>query len=174
MSQVEVIKQLLRNAVETATGWTTIIGPANGPTPANQYCLLTLKEIETLQRDVIRFTETTENLKEHQRQESTLRFEVQTRGTGAMEVTKDLIAYLDSSLREIDLWGIIGSGGHDSIQNISTYVNGKILPVALLNIEVHATLPKENVTEYMNSLDITTKIDDNNSITTTVPQKEGN
>lgn len=174
MSQVEVIKQLLRNAVETATGWTTIIGPSNGPQPENQYCLLTLKEIETLQRDVIRFTETTENLKEHQRQESTLRFEVQTRGTGAMEVTQDLIAYLDSSLREIDLWGVIGSGGHDSVQNISTYVNGKILPVALLNIEVHATLPKENVIEYMNSLDITTKIDDNNSITITVPQKEGN
>lgn len=174
MSQVEVIKQLLRNAVETATGWTTIIGPANGPQPENQYCLLTLKEIETLQRDVIRFTETTENLKEHQRQESTLRFEVQTRGTGAMEVTQDLIAYLDSSLREIDLWGVIGSGGHDSVQNISMYVNGKILPVALLNIEVHATLPKENVIDYMNSLDITTKIDDNNSITITVPQEEGN
>jgi hypothetical protein len=169
MSQVEVIKQLLRNAVETATGWTTVISPAHGPTPANQYCLLTLKEIETLQRDVIRFTETTENLKEHQRQESTLRFEVQTRGTGAMEVMQDLIAYLDSSLREIDLWGLIGSGGHDSVHNISTYVNGKILPVALLNIEVHATLPKENVIEFMNSLDITTKIDDNNSMTTTVP-----
>lgn len=174
MSQVEVIKQLLRNAVETATGWITVIGPANGPTPANQYCLLTLKEIETLQRDVIRFTEEEENLKEHQRQESTLRFEVQTRGTGAMEVMQDLIAYLDSSLREIDLWGVIGSGGHDSVQNISTYVNGKILPVAVLNIEVHATLPKENVIDYMNSLDITTKIDDNNSMTTTVPQKEGN
>lgn len=174
MSQIEVIKQIMRNAIQTATGWVTIIGPAQGPTPANQYCLLTLKEIETFQRDVIRFTEEEETFTEHQRQESTLRFEVQTRGKGAMETMHDIVAYLDSSLREIDLWGVIGSGGHDSIQNISTYVNGKIMPVALMNIDIHATLPKENVIDYMNSLDITTKIDDNNSITITVPQKEEN
>lgn len=172
MSQIEVIKQLLRKAVETATGWITIFEPANGPTPANQYCLITLKDIETLQRDVIHFTETQGGYTEHQRQESRLRFEIQARGNGCEEVLHDLVAYLDSSLREIDLWPIIGSGGHDSIQEINTYVNGKILTIALVNIDIHATLPRQNLIEYMNSLDITTKIGNNISITTTIPTEE--
>lgn len=170
MSSVEDIKQLLRKAVEASTGWITVISPVNGPTPSNQYCLLTLKDIETLQRDVIHFTDTI-NLVEHQRQESTIRFEIQARGNGAMEVLHDFVAYMDSSNREIDLWGVIGSGGHDSIQNISTYVNGKILPVAMINIDVHATLSKENIVEYMNRLDISTKTG-NITITTTVPKEE--
>lgn len=172
MSTIENVKQLFRNAVETATGWTTVFGPANGPTPANQYCLVTLKDIETKERDVIKMVETTENFVEHQRQESTLTFEVQTRGNGAMNAMHNVVAYLDSSLREIDLWKTLGSGGHDSIQNISTYVNGKIQPVAVMNVYIHATLNKQNVIEYMNRLDITTKIDNNNSITITVPSEE--
>ena len=47
-----------------------------------------------------------------------------------------------------------------------------IQPIALLNIDVHAKLPRQNLIEYMNSLDITTKIGNNISITTTVPTEE--
>jgi len=169
---VESVKQLIRTAVENATGWTTIFGPANGPQPANQYCLLTLKSIETQQRDVIKMVETDESLTEHQRQESNLRFEIQTRGTGAMTKMHDIVAYLDSSLREIDLWGLVGSGGHDDAQDISTYQNGKILPVSVMNIDIHTTIPKQNVIEFIKYLDITTKISDNESITITVPTEE--
>lgn len=170
---VESVKQLIRNAVEKATGWTTIFAPANGPTPANQYCLLTLKEVKTYERDVLKYTEEEENLIEDQRQESTIEFEVQARGANSISVLQNLVAYLDSGLREIDLWGPIGSGGHDSVQYISTYVNGKILPVAILNLYIHTALPKQNVIDYMNKLDITTKIG-NNDIITTVPKQEEN
>lgn len=169
---VESVKKLIRTAVETATGWTTIFGPADGPQPANQYCLVTLKGIETKERDVHRYTQTTQTITEHQRQESTLLFEIQTRGKGAMEKAHDIVAYMDSDLRDVDLWGVVGSGGHDDVQNISTYQNGKILPVAILNIDIHTNLPKENVIEYMKYLDITTKIGNNNSITITVPTEE--
>lgn len=173
MNELENIKQIIREAVEKATGWITIFGPANGPEPSNQYCLLTLKDIETMQRDVIHFTDQKEPpyLIEHQRQESRLRFEIQARGNGAMDVLHKVIAYLDSTQREIDLWGAVGSGGHDSVQAISTYVNGKILPVAILTIDINATLPVENVVEYMNRLDISTKTG-NITITTTVPKEE--
>ena len=166
---VESVKQLFRNAVEQATGWTTIFAPANGPTPANQYCLITVKEIKTYDRDVLKYTEMEQNLREDQRQESTIEFEVQARGANAIPVLHNLVAYLDSGLREIDLWGQVGSGGHDSVQNISTYVNGKILPVAVLTVYIHTTLPKQNVIEFMNTLDITTKIGNNETITVTIP-----
>ena len=169
---VESVKQLVRDAVEKATGWPTIFGPTDGPQPANQYCLVTLRGIETKQRDVHKYTQTEENLTEHQRQESTMNFEIQVRGKGSMEKGQDIIAYLDSDLRDIDLWGQVGSGGHDDVQNISTYQNGKILPVALLNIDIHTKLPKQNVIEFMKYLDITTKIGNNSSITITVPKEE--
>lgn len=169
---VDSVKQLVRDAVEKATGWPTIFGPTDGPQPANQYCLLTLRGIETKQRDVHKYTQTEENLTEHQRQESTMNFEIQVRGKGSMEKGQDIIAYLDSDLRDIDLWGQVGSGGHDDVQNISTYQNGKILPVALLNIDIHTNLPKQNVIEFMKYLDITTKIGNNSSITITVPKEE--
>lgn len=169
---VESVKQLIRNAVEEATKWPTIFGPTDGPQPANQYCLLTLKGIETKQRDVHFYTQEEDSMTEHQRQESTLNFEIQVRGKGSMEKAQDIIAYLDSEVRQIDLWGLVGSGGHDDVQNISTYQNGKILPVALLNIAIHTDLPKENVMDYMKYLDITTKIGNNIDITTTVPNEE--
>lgn len=169
---VESVKQLIREAVEKATGWPTIFGPTDGPQPANQYCLLTLRGIETKERDVHKYTQTEENLTEHQRQESTINFEIQARGKGAMEKGHDIVAYLDSDLRDIDLWGSVGSGGHDDVQNISTYQNGKILPLALLNIYIHTALSKQNVIEFMKYLDITTKIGNNNSITITVPKEE--
>ena len=169
---VESVKQLVRDAVEKATGWPTIFGPTDGPQPANQYCLLTLRGIETKQRDVHKYIESETGITEHQRQESTINFEIQVRGKGAMEKGHDIVAYLDSSVREIDLWGYVGSGGHDDVQNISTYQNGKILPVALLNIYIHTALPKENVIEFMKYLDITTKIGNNSSITITVPKEE--
>lgn len=174
MNTIENVKQLVRQAIENASGWITVFGPANGPQPANQYCLVTLKDVEVYEHDVIKFTQTDETLTENQRQESTLRFEIQARGNGAISTLHTVVAYLDSSLREIDFWGVIGSGGHDSIQNISTYQNGKILPVAVMNIDIHTTLPKQNVIEFMNRLDITTKIGNNESITITVPNQEEN
>lgn len=172
MNTVENVKQLVRQAIENASGWITIFGPANGPQPANQYCLVTLKDLETKEHDVIKYTETLTTLTEHQRQEATLRFEIQARGNGAISTLHTVVAYLDSSLRDVDFWGVIGSGGHDSIQNISTYQNGKILPVAVMNIDIHTTLPKQNVIEFMNKLDITTKIGNNRTITVTIPEEE--
>lgn len=170
---IESVKQLIRNAVEQATGWTAIFGPANGPEPANQYCLVTLKEIETEQHDVIHWTEDSEHYYENQRQESHLKFEVQARGAGAMDSLAKVVAFIDSGLRYIDLWKTLGSGGHDSVQSISTYQNGKILPAAVVNIYIHAALPRQNVIDYMNHLDITTKISDNITIgPITVPPEE--
>ena len=172
MNTVEYVKKLVLQAIEKASGWITIFGPANGPQPANQYCLVTLKDLETKEHDVINYTETSTTLTEHQRQEATLRFEIQARGNGAISTLHNVVAYLDSSLRDVDFWGVIGSGGHDSIQNISTYQNGKILPVAVMNIDIHTTLPKQNVIEFMNKLDITTKIGNNRTITVTIPEEE--
>ena len=170
---IESVKQLLRTAVENATGWTTIFGPANGPEPANQYCLVSLKDIETQQHDVIHWTENEEHFFENQRQESSLRFEVQARGSGAMDTLSKVVAYLDSGLRFGEMWNDVGSGGHDSVQSISTYQNGKILPAAVVTIYLHATLPRQNVIDYMNHLDITTKISDNITIgPITVPPEE--
>lgn len=168
---IESVKQLLRTAVENATGWTTVFGPANGPEPANQYCLVTLKDIETQEHDVIEWTEDEEHKYENQRQESALRFEVQARGAGAMDTLSKVVAFLDSGLRYTDLWKDVGSGGHDSVQSISTYQNGKILPAAVVTIYLHAALPKQNVIDYMNNVDITTKIGNNITIgPITVPQ----
>ena len=169
---LESVKQTVRKALEKATGWTTIFGPADGPQPSNQYCLLTLKEIETKEHDVVTYEDTNNEITEKQRQETTLKFEIQTRGSSAMAKAQDIVAYLDSTARDVDFWGEIGSGGHENVQNISTYQNGKILPVALLNIYIHTTLPKQNVIEYMKYLDIITKIGNNSSITTTVPNEE--
>lgn len=169
---VENVKQKIREAVEKATGWPTIFSPANGPQPSNQYCVVTLKDIETFEMDVIKIEDIDDNLVEKQRQESKLTFDVQARGTGSMEKLHDFVAYLDSVERDIDLWDGIGSGGHDSIQNINTYQNGKILPVSVVNVYVHTALKKENIIQYMNVLDISVKISNNETITTTVPTEE--
>lgn len=168
---VESVKKLILTAVQNASGWTTIFGPANGPEPANQYCLVWLKRIPKQDHDVITWTQTSTTVTEHQRSESMLEFEIQVRGNESMTTADKIISYFDSQLRDVDLWPYVGSGGHDDAQDISVYHQGKWLPVTVFNLYIHSTLPKQNVIEYMNSVDIDTKID-NNEFTTTVPREE--
>lgn len=171
---VEGVIQLIRQAVENATGWTTVIGPVQGPEPANQYCIVTYMNGFKQPHDVISYTQTDNSITEHQRGESTLYFEVQARGFKAMEALDRLTGYLDSEMRDIDLWPFVGSGGHDDCQNISTYHQGKILEAATITIDINAALKKENAVEWMNFVDIDV-IKDNNVIASfTVPEQEHN
>ena len=168
---VESVKKLILTAVQNASGWTTIFGPANGPEPANQYCLVTLMRIVKEAHDVINWTQSATNVTEHQRSESMLEFEIQARGADAMTVGDKIVSYFDSQMRDVDLWPYVGSGGHDELQNISVEHQGKILPVAVVTLYIHTTLPKQNVIEFMNNVDITTKID-NTETTITIPEEE--
>lgn len=171
---IEGVTQLIRKAVEAATGWTTIIGPVQGPEPANQYCIVTLVNQFKQPHDVIRYTQTATTITEHQRGESTLYFEVQSRGFGAMDALDKLTSYLDSALRDIDLWPYVGSGGHDDSQNISTYHQGKILEAGTIVININAALTKENSPEWMNFVDIDVNKDNNHIVTIRVPDAEQN
>lgn len=166
---IESVKKLILTAVQNATGWTTIFGPADGPEPANQYCLVTLKSEDTQQHDIIKYTQTQTGVTEHQRSETELTFEVQARGKDAMTAGNKVVSYFDSTLRDIDLWPYVGSGGHDEVQDISTYHLGKILPVAVLNLHIHTTLPKNNTIEYMTNTDVTVKVKVENDTTTVGP-----
>lgn len=169
---VESVKQLIRNAVETSSGWTTVFGPAQGPEPANQYCLLTLMGIEKEQYEVSKW----ENAwTERQRCESTLEFEIQARGKTAMATLEKVMAYFDSEVRDLDLWSYVGSGGHDDIQNAAVYHEGKILEVAIVKLYIHTTLPKENTSEFFDILDISVNRSDNMHVATlTVPPRDQN
>ena len=168
---IEEVTQLLRKAVENATGWTTVIAPVQGPEPANQYCVLTDSRSYKQPYDVINYTQTETKIIEHQRGESTS-YEVQARGYGAMEALDKLTSYLDSELREIDLWPYIGSGGHDDAQQMNTFHMGKMLEIAVINIDVHAALKKQNELEWMNCVDIGVIKDNNLIATITVPDAE--
>lgn len=169
---VEGIIKLIRTAVQNATGWATIIGPVQGPEPANQYCIVTLMNGYKEPYDVISYTQTETSITEHQRGESTLYFEVQARGFGAMDALDKLTGYLDSEMRDVDLWPYVGSGGHDDSQNVSTYHQGKILEVATIMININAALKKENVVEWMNFVDISVNKDNNHIVTIRVPDAE--
>lgn len=173
MNTIESIKQLLRQACDNATGLTTVFGPAQGPEPANQFCLLTLMGIDKEDYDISTWTASyTEPLTEHQRCESTLNFELQVRGKNAMANAEKFIAYLDSELRDIDLWPYVGSGGHDDIQNVTVYHQGKMLEVAQVTFYIHTTLPKQNSSEYFDILDINVKNRNNTDvITIRVPEE---
>lgn len=167
---IESVKELVRKAIEKASGWPAIFGPADGPEPANQYCLVTLKRQFKQPHDVIRWTESIDTITENQRSESTLSFEIQVRGKDAMTVADKITSYFDSELRDSDMWPKVGYGGHDDVEDISTFHEGKILPVALVNIDIHTDIPKQNLVEWMNNVDITTKIG-NNEFTTTIPRE---
>lgn len=172
---IESVKMLILNAVEKATGWTSVFGPVQGPEPANQYCIVTITDHRKQQHDVITWTGTDqEPLTENQRQEGTLEFEIQARGRGAISAINKLTAYMDSELRDLDLWPYVGSGGHDEAQNITTeYHQGKIMEVALVKIYIHTTLPVRNTLEYMNYVDINIKRSDNVDVATiTTPKQE--
>lgn len=171
VNTVESVKKLILDAVQKASGLVTVFAPANGPEPANQYCLVTLKSIEQQDNDVINWIQGPNSVTERQRSESTMEFEIQVRGANAMTIGDKVKSYFSSELRDIDLWPYVGSGGDDELQNISTYHQGKILPIAVFNLYIHTTLPKQNVIEYMNSVDITTKIVDN-EITITIPEED--
>ena len=166
---IESVKKLILTAVQNATGWTTIFGPADGPEPANQYCLVTLKREDTQQHDIIKYTQTQTSVAEHQRSETELSFEVQLRGKDSMTAANKVVSYFDSTLRDIDLWPYVGSGGHDEVRDISVYHLGKILPVAVLNLYIHTTLPKNNTIEYMTNTDVTVKVKVENNTTTVGP-----
>lgn len=170
---IESVKQLIRKAVENASGWPTVFGPSQGIEPANQYCLVTLTSQNKQQHDVIKLVEKNNNLTEIQRDESMLEFEIQTRGDGAIETIDKITSYFDSSLRDLDLWPYIGSGGHDDAQSLTTeYQRGKILEVGIAHIYVHTTLPKENILEYFNVVDIEVKKSNNEFITNiTIPEE---
>ena len=73
---VEEVTQLIRKAVEKATGWPTVIAPVQGPEPANQYCVVTDQRAFKQPHDVINYTQTETSMAEHQRGESTLTYEV--------------------------------------------------------------------------------------------------
>lgn len=169
---IESVKQLIREKVQTASGLETIFGPTQGPEPANQYCLLTLMNIYKQQYEVSKWpTPYTEN----QRCESTLEFEIQVRGKDAMTHLEKVLSYFDSEIRDLDLWPYVGSGGHDDIENASTYHEGKILEVAVVKIYIHTTLPKENISEFFDILDISVNRSDNMHVATlTVPPQEPN
>ena len=169
---IEGVTQLIRRAVEAATGWTTIIGPVQGPEPANQYCIVTNINQFKQPHDVINYTQTANTYTEHQRGESTLYFEIQARGFGAMDALDKLTGYLDSQQRDIDLWPYVGSGGHDDSQNVSTYHQGKILEVAVITININANLTKENSIEWMNFVDIDVNRDNNHIVKIKVPDAE--
>ena len=169
---IEGVTQLIRRAVEAATGWTTIIGPVQGPEPANQYCIVTNINQFKQPHDVISYTQTANTYTEHQRGESTLYFEVQARGFGAMDALDKVTGYLDSQKRDIDLWPYVGSGGHDDSQNISTYHQGKILEAATITININANLTKENSVEWMNFVDIDVNRDNNHIVTIIVAEAE--
>lgn len=173
---IEGVTQLLRTAVEGATGWTTVIGPVQGPEPANQYCIITPMNEYKQPHDVINYTQTETKITEHQRSESTITFEVQARGYGAMQALDNFISYLDSELREIDLWPYVGSGGHDDTQNISTngYHQGKMLEMAVVNVYINANLKKENELQWFNIVDIGIIKDNNVIASITVPEQEHN
>ena len=162
------LKKLILDAVHNASGWPTIFGPADGPEPANQFCLVTLRRQEKEQHDVINYTKTETSVTEHQRAESTLSFEIQVRGKDAMTVADKITSYFDSELRDIDLWPYIGYGGHDDVQDISAYHEGKILPVAVVNIDFHTTLPKTNTIEYMKNVDVSVDVVNANEYDTLV------
>ena len=155
---IESVKKLILQAVHNASGWKTIFGPSDGPEPANQYCLVTLRSQYKEQHDVIRYTETEESVTEHQRAESTLSFEIQVRGKDAMTTADKITSYFDSELRDIDLWPYIGYGGHDDVQDISAYHEGKILPISVVNIDFHTTLPKTNTIEYMKNVAVSVDV----------------
>lgn len=169
---IEGVTQLIRTAVETATGWPTVIGPVQGPEPANQYCIVTPINQFKEPHDVIRYTQTDTTYTEKQRSESTLYFEIQARGFGAMDALDKVTSYLDSQKRDIDLWPYVGSGGHDDSQNISTYHQGKILEAATITININANLTKENAIEWMNFVDIVVNKDNNHIVTIKVPDAE--
>lgn len=151
---IESVKKLILTAVQNASGWETIFGPSDGPEPANQYCLVTLNRQEKQSHDVVTWTETEDKKIENQRSESQLTFEIQVRGRDSMTVADKITSYFDSEQRWIDLWPFVGYGGHDEVQNISTYHEGKILPIAVVNIYIHTTLPKQNYIEFMKNVDV--------------------
>lgn len=169
---IEGVTQIIRQAVQSATGWTTVIGPVQGPEPANQYCIVTNINQFKQPHDVSKYRDTPLGYLEHQRGESTLYFEIQARGFGAMDALDKVTSYLDSQRRDVDLWPYVGSGGHDDSQNISTYHQGKILEAATITINIHANLTKENTIEWMNFVDIDVKRNHNHVVTIKVPDAE--
>ena len=169
---IEGVMQLIRTAVEAATGWTTVMGPVQGPEPANQYCIVTNINQFKQPHDVIKYTQTATTYTQHQRAESTLYFEIQARGFVAMDALDKVTSYFDSPERDIDLWPYVGSGGHDDSQNISTYHQGKILEAATITININAALTKQNTLEWMNFVDIDVNRDHNHIVTIKVPDAE--
>lgn len=175
---IEQVTQLVRQAVENATGWVTVIAPVQGPEPANQYCVVTDQRAYKQPHDVINYTQTETNITEHQRSETTITYEIMARGFGAMDAIDKFTSYLDSELRDVDLWPYVGSGGHDDAQQMNTYHMGKMLEIAVVNIDIHTSLKKQNSLEWMNSVDIDVFKENNKIATITVPdvepEEEGN
>lgn len=170
---VEGVTQMMRDLVQRATGWITAIGPVLGVEPANQYCIVTLRRQYKQPRDVIKYRKNSQQLlEEHQRGESTLTFEVQARGLGAMDALDRLTGWLDSEIRDVDFWGYLGSGGRDEAINISTYHQGKVLEAGVINIYINANITKTNSPEWFNVVDISVFKDNNEIVKITVPDAE--
>jgi hypothetical protein len=168
------LKQIMLKVVERATGWITVLGPVKGPEPANQYCVIELRRQYKQPHEVSEYNEENGIYYERQRGESTLTFEVQARGEGAMATIDKVTSYIDSEARDVDLWPYVGSGGHDEVLNIDRYHQGKILQAAVVNIYINANLEKVNMPEWFNTLDITVKENNNIVATITVPDAEPN
>lgn len=168
------IKQIMLKVVENATGWVTVLGPVKGPEPANQYCIIDLKEQYKQPHEVSRYSDVNGIFYEKQRGESTLTFEIQARGEGAMSQIDKVLSYIDSEARDLDLWPYVGSGGHDQVLNINRYHQGKTLQAAVVNVYINANLEKINSPDWFKMVDINIIKDNNTIATITVPDAEQN
>lgn len=177
--QLEQVKQLFRALAELSTGFPCVIAPYEGTTPGNQYCSVWVKEMTPEQYDIQQTGFNDEgNYYIYQKNETYLKVEFKFFGLGAMEAIETILSEIKSPERgygatdsedplvrieNAPLWQYIGYGGHDSIQDISTYVLGKILPQAVVNVYFYANLSTIKIIEGFDIIDLNVQVRDNDS-----------
>lgn len=175
--QLERARQLFRSLAEVATGLPCVIAPYDGPTPANQYCSVWVKELSPEQYD-IQYTGFNEDGDFYidQKNETYLKVEFKAFGQGALAALEKVISELKSPergysatddedplerIKNAPLWQYLGYGGHDNIQDISTVVLGKVLPQAVVNVYFYANLSTVKVIEGFDVVDLNVSVRDN-------------
>ncbi|MEG6501569.1 MULTISPECIES: phage neck terminator protein [unclassified Desulfovibrio] len=155
----EDVKKLLVSVLEGLTGlgsgrviWET----SGGPRPSEGlYCSLWWKDFELLPQNVGDYTAPTgpdpdkaRPITQHLRHESWCTVQISFWGPKAFESAVRTVLALQSDDRSFDLWKVLGYGGTDAVQDLSTAFRGRIQARCFFNLSFYACFGADYPAEW--------------------------
>lgn len=153
---LDTIRKTLVEVIEKVTGLPEgrVIreGYSDRRPKSGLYCTLWFRAVEPLVQNAGDWYFDDENeLQQNLRNESICTVRIAFWGPRAYEKALETVGFLQNNQREFDLWRIMGYGGIDQVEDLSTAYLGKEQPRSQFNFTFHACLGAEYPADWFDT-----------------------